>query len=1188
VTEEVLQYRKDGTTYWTSLRITPVPDSAGTVTHYISSQTDITQARQARLERDALTRDLQTLVAAIPGVLMRHRPRTDVFWDRTFIAPGVEALTGYTVEEASILGWWLAGTSEHDQRKLYAALNDALGGGQSRTDFRFRRKDGVLIWIRILMRGNVAPDGEREVISIWSDISEEYRMAAEREAKTRELETVMATIPGVIIRTRREPDGSWKRIQVARSITELTGHSVEEAMAEDWWPANAEPGSVLRAKAFFQSENVMAPWEGEFQFRHKLGHWIWIRRRSRGYVDEYGAEEQVSIWNDVTAQKNLLLEREKLTADLQHVITTMPGVMMRVRKNEEGRWFRHFVSPSVEALTGFTVEEAQRADWLPNNLDPADRASMLALLAEGDPLAPETTYFRFRHKQGHTLWIMRNTRGYLDAAGRVEVISIWNDITAEKSLAVERERLAADLQRVITTMPGVLIHAQKDPDGRWVRRFISPAIEALTGFTVEEAHAADWWSNGIDPQDRDRMMAMMYQGDLSKPTATDFRFRHKQGHTIWIHRNTRGFLGLDGQPEAISIWNDITAEKRLLLDQEAMANDLQRVITTMPGVLIRVRKDSEGRWVPHFIAPSIEALTGFTVAEAQEPNWWLDHVHPAEREKMRDILYQTDISRSSTTDFRFRHKQGHYIWINRTTSGFLNAAGQPELISIWNDVSAERRLLFLQKELANDLQAVIKAMPGGLIRARLRHDHTWLHYFVSAGMEVMTGYTIAEMVQQDWARDTLHPDDRPALEASLKREAAGLPTTLEFRLRHKLGHYIWINRRTSSFRNAEGEMELVVIWSDVTAERQLLADRDELASDLQAVMDAMPGVLMRIRNGGDRWDRIYVAPGIEALTGHSVAEAMQPEWVEENLDPGERGLLVGQMRGQFTEHQLSVEFRFRHKKGHWIWIRRIARGHLDPDGTREIIAIWNDVTREKSLGEQLAQSAKLAQLGEMATGMAHELNQPLAGISMAAENALRSLARLPEPPERAQQKLALIVDLTKRASDIVDHMRIFGRTETAGREPVPLAEVVSGAQTLLANKLHAAGVRLEVSLPTGLPPVLGKPVPLEQVLMNLISNACDAYAGRPEPVPAERRVISVSAHAEADWITIEVQDAAGGIPEEVLPRIFEPFFTTKRVGEGTGLGLSISYGIISDMGGTITAENHAGGCLMRILLPVAG
>jgi PAS domain S-box-containing protein len=388
-----------------------------------------------------------------------------------------------------------------------------------------------------------------------------------------------------------------------------------------------------------------------------------------------------------------------------------------------------------------------------------------------------------------------------------------------------------------------------------------------------------------------------------------------------------------------------------------------------------------------------------------------------------------------------------------------------------------------------------------------------------------------------------------------------------------------------------GEVHLIRSVAKVIAailwRRDAEADRDALANDLQAVITAMPGVLIRIREMDDgSWRRIYVGPGIEDVTGYSVDEALRPEWHNENLPPAEKGLLNAQVPW-FSEHQVAVEFRFRHKKGHWIWIRRTARSHVASDGRRETIAVWNDVTREKSLSEQLAQSAKLAQLGEVATGMAHELNQPLAGISMAAENAQRSLARLPEPPQRALEKLGLIVDLTKRASDIIDHMRVFGRSDTASRGPVSVAEVVKGAGQLLASKLLAGSVRLQPDLPEGLPPVLGKAVPLEQVIMNLISNACDAYVGLREPVPTERRVISVTAHVDADWVTIQVQDAAGGIPGEVLPRIFEPFFTTKPVGQGTGLGLSISYGIITDMGGTITAENHADGCLLRILLPVA-
>ncbi|MEI6161358.1 MAG: PAS domain-containing protein, partial [Roseococcus sp.] len=429
VTEEVLQYRKDGTTYWTSIRIIPVLDSTGVATHYISAQSDITAAREARLERDALTRDLQHLVGAIPGVLMRHRVREDGRWIRAFIAPGVEALTGFTVEEAFAFGWWVANIDQADKARLYEALGSANDGGQSRTDFRFRRKDGIWIWVRIMMRGHIASDGAREVIGIWSDVSEEYRVAAEREAKTRELETVMATIPGVLIRTRREPDGNWKRILVTPNITELTGHSVEEAMAEDWFPTNADPAALLRAKAYFQSESVMSPWEGEFQFRHKLGHWIRIRRRSRGYVDENGVEELVGIWNDVSEEYRLAAEREARTRELATVIDTVPGVLIRNRRQADGSWKRIQVSPGITEVTGHTVAEALEDDWL-DGLSPPDLAKRVAAFFSGQEWRFPTEHeFLFQHKLGHLIWIRRRSRSYQDENGVQEVVSVWNDIT---------------------------------------------------------------------------------------------------------------------------------------------------------------------------------------------------------------------------------------------------------------------------------------------------------------------------------------------------------------------------------------------------------------------------------------------------------------------------------------------------------------------------------------------------------------------------------------------------------------------------------------------------------------------------------------------------------------------------------------------------------------------------------------
>jgi signal transduction histidine kinase len=251
----------------------------------------------------------------------------------------------------------------------------------------------------------------------------------------------------------------------------------------------------------------------------------------------------------------------------------------------------------------------------------------------------------------------------------------------------------------------------------------------------------------------------------------------------------------------------------------------------------------------------------------------------------------------------------------------------------------------------------------------------------------------------------------------------------------------------------------------------------------------------------------------------------------------------------------------------------------------ERLARLTEMDRERAA--QLAQASKLAQLGEVATGMAHELNQPLTAIILAAENAQRLLARSPPGLEGAGARLNRILQMAQRAGTVIDHMRIFGRMGDGTSGPISIATAVRGAVELLAFKLDRHRIQMEVTLPEDLPPVIGQAVPLEQVMMNLIANACDAYGNSPDTAEEPPRLIGVVATASATQVSVTVQDRAGGIPPDVLPRIFDPFFTTKPVGQGTGLGLSISWGIINDMGGTLSAVSAEGGTTFTITLPAA-
>ncbi len=239
--------------------------------------------------------------------------------------------------------------------------------------------------------------------------------------------------------------------------------------------------------------------------------------------------------------------------------------------------------------------------------------------------------------------------------------------------------------------------------------------------------------------------------------------------------------------------------------------------------------------------------------------------------------------------------------------------------------------------------------------------------------------------------------------------------------------------------------------------------------------------------------------------------------------------------------------------------------------------------REKQ--EQLVQAGKLATLGELTTGIAHELNNPLNNIALFIGNAIDRLElgrmerdRILDDLERGQQQV-------RKATEIISHLRTFGRAASVSHDPVALGEVLNRALSLMQEQLRLRDIELEVRMDSPEARVFGSSIQLEQAVINLLTNARDAV------VEAPRKLIAITGAVDplASTIVLTVRDSGPGIPEGLEKRIFDPFFTTKEVGSGTGLGLSITYGIIRDHGGSIEVSNHPdGGAQFRVELPLAG
>ena len=239
-----------------------------------------------------------------------------------------------------------------------------------------------------------------------------------------------------------------------------------------------------------------------------------------------------------------------------------------------------------------------------------------------------------------------------------------------------------------------------------------------------------------------------------------------------------------------------------------------------------------------------------------------------------------------------------------------------------------------------------------------------------------------------------------------------------------------------------------------------------------------------------------------------------------------------------------------------------------------VLGIARDITEKKRLEQQVLNAEKLASIGKLAAGVAHEINNPLGGIL----NCLYNLRKKSVSLDRATEYLASMEEGLRRVQKIVRQLLDFSQQHDPELTPTEVNAIIERVLTLTSYAFEGTRVRLQRELGHELPPLLADRHMLEQVLMNLILNAVQAIRGEG--------VVTVRSGHDGPWCTIEVEDTGSGIPPDVLPKIFDPFFTTKGQGEGTGLGLSVSLGIVERHGGEIAVKSQVGrGTTFIVRLP---
>ena len=390
--------------------------------------------------------------------------------------------------------------------------------------------------------------------------------------------------------------------------------------------------------------------------------------------------------------------------------------------------------------------------------------------------------------------------------------------------------------------------------------------------------------------------------------------------------------------------------------------------------------------------------------------------------------------------------------------------------------------------------------------------------------------------------------------------------------------------RTSPIKNEKGEVVAAMEMSlDVTHVRFLEREVERSEEKYKTIFNTIPHPVfvidsdhLRILDCNDRVKDLYGFEKEELLKKSflTLFEPDQKEYVSSRISSVSDIERVKQIRKTGRPFDASIHV-----------------ASADYFGHKVLIVIATDITLRLIAEQQVIQAGKMAILGEMATGVAHELNQPLSVIKTASSFLSRKVTQGDAIDREVLRTLADEIDgHVDRASKIINHMREFGRKSEVVKERVQLNDVLRRAVDFFRQQLKLRGIEVVEEFDGNLPYILAEANRLEQVFINLLINARDAiedrWEGRNHLAPLKR--IALRTNLKENMITVRITDTGAGVPEGLEDKIFEPFFTTKKIGKGTGLGLSISYGIVRDYDGTISVKSAQGeGATFVIQFPAA-
>jgi two-component system cell cycle sensor histidine kinase/response regulator CckA len=641
----------------------------------------------------------------------------------------------------------------------------------------------------------------------------------------------------------------------------------------------------------------------------------------------------------------------------------------------------------------------------------------------------------------------------------------------------------------------------------------------------------------------------------------------------------------DGRDLLLIHWID-RSERRAESTSSEELRRLKALLAHMPDGLSLTSASG----ICEYVSPAVTRLFGYAPEEiVGRSARVLLHPEDAEESVAKGAELRNEPGATRTFVARNQRKDGAWLWIESTVTNFLDEPDVRALVTTFRDVTEQVTAIDALRKSQARLESLLSATAAVMYVCEAEPPYGAT--FISANITNVLGHSQRAFLDTPhfWA-DNIHPDDREPILAEVGRVFEVGWHVHEYRFRHADGTYRWMHDSLKLVREADGKpREMIGCFYDITAQRSAQEAIHASEANFRALIEGLPAPIFVHR--GNRI--LYVNPAAVALLGYARADEIVGRPPLSLIADAYRAKALERMERLEREpghpQNASAEGAMLRRDGSHVPVQVVSQ-KLDFDGAPASIVLATDLTERRQMLARLSAAERLASMGTLAAGVAHELNNPLTYVLTNLSLLADELPALLREPERARLRWNDVAQLVRDARDggmrirnVVRDLQTLSRKEEEHVEMVDVREVLESCLKMTQNELRYRA-RL-VKHFEEVPFVEANASRLGQVFLNLVVNALQSMSDQR----ADTNELRVTARAgPLGDVVVGIGDTGGGIAPENVDRIFEPFFTTKPMGEGTGLGLAICHGIIRALRGEIRVESDLGrGTTVWVTLPRA-